>query len=196
MRVSRTEVTAHRVFRCLLQAMSRPGRLYTLPPPTGAGPWEAVLTLLESLLDHEVSFAVIGGDGARELPSLVASRTRCRAADIGEADWVIVPHGDAEGRILQAKRGTPQYPDRSATIVFRVPTLLGGESRRPAIALTGPGIRGEIRLGPIEGLGPREAGHLREINREFPLGVDAVFIDDAGRILCIPRSTQIRIVED
>jgi len=26
--------------------------------------------------------------------------------------------------------------------------------------------------------------------------VDAVFIDDAGRILCIPRSTQIRIVED
>jgi alpha-D-ribose 1-methylphosphonate 5-triphosphate synthase subunit PhnH len=76
-----------------------------------------------------------------------------------------------------------------------VQSLLFPEERQPAIALTGPGIREEILPGPIEGLRPRETEHLKELNGDFPLGVDAVFIDDAGRILCIPRSTNIRTME-
>jgi len=196
MQISSAEMMAQRAFRRLLQAMSQPGRVFALPPALAAGrePWGAVLTLLESLLDHEVSFTVIGGDGSESLRSLIAGRTRCRAADVGQADYIIVAAGESAGEILRAKRGTLQYPDTSATIVFRVQSLLSREDQ-PAIALTGPGIREEIQLGPIQGLGPCEAEHLKELNGEFPLGVDAVFIDDAGRILCIPRSTNIRIME-
>lgn len=197
MQITNTDMMAQRAFRRLLQAMSRPGRVYVLPPMPAAGrkPWGAMLTLLESLLDHEVSFTVIGGNGSRELQSLIAGRTRCRTADVGQADFLIVADGDSAGKILGAKRGTHQYPDTSATVVFRVQSLLFPEDRQPTIALTGPGIREEILLGPIEGLGAREAEHLKELNGDFPLGVDAVFIDDAGRILCIPRSTNIRIME-
>jgi len=197
MQISSAEMMAQRAFRRLLQAMSRPGQVYVLPPAPAAErkPWGAMLMLLDSLLDHEVSFAVIGGNGAEKLQSLIAGRTRCRTADVEHADYIIVAGGDSGGEILRAKRGTHQYPDTSATVVFRVQSLLFGEDRQPAIALTGPGIREEILLGSIQGLGPREAEHLKELNSDFPLGVDAVFLDDAGRILCIPRSTGIRIME-
>ena len=197
MQISSAEMMAQRAFRRLLQAMSQPGRVYALPQAAVAGrePWGAMLTLLESLLDHEVSFAVIGDNGSENLRSLIADRTRCRAADVGQADYIIVADGESAGEILRAKRGTLQYPDTSATVIFRVQSLLFREDRQPVIALTGPGIREEILLGPIEGLGPCETEHLKELNTEFPLGVDAVFIDDGGRILCIPRSTGIRIME-
>ena len=197
MQISDTDMLAQRAFRRLLQAMSRPGKVYVLPPMPAAGsePWSAMLLLLDSLLDQEVSFTVIGGNGSGELQLLIAGRTRCRATDIRQADFLVVAYGDSAGEILRAKRGTLQYPDRSATVVFGVQSLLFTEDRQSTIALTGPGIREEVLLGPIKGLGPHEMEHLRELNSEFPLGVDVVFIDAVGRVLCIPRSTNIRIME-
>lgn len=196
MQLSPSDMMAQRAFRRLLLAMSQPGRVCELPHPaaTGRKPWEAILLILESLLDQEVSAAVIGAGQSRELESLVAGRTRCRTADAGQADFLIVADGDSRGEILRAKRGTPQYPDTSATAVFGVWSLLVPEKQPPIAALTGPGIRGEALLSPIAGLGPHELEHLRVVNGDFPLGVDAIFSDPAGRILCIPRSTNIRIV--
>lgn len=196
MQISSAEMIAQRAFRRLLQAMSRPGRVYVLPPAAGNGHWGPMLTLLESLLDHEVSFAVVGDGGPESLPALIAGRTRSRVAAPHEADFLIVAGGDSGGETLRARRGTLQYPDTSATVVYRVKSLLFVEGDAVRAALKGPGIREEIRLGDIRGLAPRELGYLREANAEFPLGVDAVFIDDAGRILCIPRSTDIRILEN
>jgi len=196
MQISSAEMISQRAFRRLLQAMSRPGRVYVLPHDAGKGPWGPMLTLMESLLDHEVSFAVIGDSGPENLQSIIAGRTRCRAAAPHEADFLIVAGGDSGGETLRAKRGTLQYPDTSATVVYRVKSLLSVEEGEVGASLKGPGIREEIRLGEIRGLAPRELGYLREANAEFPLGVDAVFIDDAGRILCIPRSTDIRILEN
>jgi alpha-D-ribose 1-methylphosphonate 5-triphosphate synthase subunit PhnH len=199
MRISDTDMMAQRAFRTLLQAMSRPGRVFELPPvpAVGSGPWSAMLVLMQSLLDQEVGLAVIGGRGSgfEELQSLIAKRTRCRKAGVEQADFFIIADGDSRGEILRAKRGTLQYPDTSATVVFSVRSLLFTEEEKPAIALRGPGIRQELLLGPIQGLGPRELEHLKALNSDFPLGVDAVFIDAVGRILCIPRSTTIRIME-
>jgi alpha-D-ribose 1-methylphosphonate 5-triphosphate synthase subunit PhnH len=195
MQISSAEMIAQRAFRRLLQAMSRPGRVYVLPPAAGSGPWGPMLSLLESLLDHEVSFAVVGDGGPENLQSLIAGRTRSRVAAPHEADFLIVAGGDSGGETLRARRGTLSYPDTSATVVYRVKSLLFVEGDEVRASLKGPGIREEIRLGDIRGLAPRELGYLREANAEFPLGVDAVFIDDAGRILCIPRSTDIRIME-
>jgi len=198
MKITSDETAMQRTFRCLLAAMSRPGRIQVLPSTLegGGGPREPLFLVLRSLLDQEVSFAVTGVDRTDALQAIIAGRTRCPAATIGEADYIVVAGGDSDGEILGAKRGTQQYPDTSATIVFAVRSLLAPDSRRPAAALSGPGIRGEILLGPIQGLGPRELEHLRTLNADFPMGVDAVFIDERGRILCIPRSTKIRIQEN
>lgn len=197
MRISSDEITAQRVFRQLLQAMSRPGRICALPvsPPALRKPWGALLLLLESLLDHEVGIAVIGGGKAEKLPAQIAGRTQCRVADVGQADFVIVADGDSRGEVLRAKRGTLQYPDASATIVFQVRSLVSTGGAQSGAILKGPGIRDELMLGAIRGLAARELDRLREANADFPLGVDALIIDDAGRILGIPRSTDIRMME-
>jgi alpha-D-ribose 1-methylphosphonate 5-triphosphate synthase subunit PhnH len=197
MRISSDEITAQRVFRQILQTMSRPGRICTLPvsPPALRKPWGVLLLLLESLLDHEVSIAVIGGGEAERLPARITERTQCRVADVGQADFVIVADGESRGEVLRAKRGTLQYPDASATIVFRVRSLVSTDRARSRAILKGPGIRDELMLGAIRGLAARELDWLREANADFPLGVDAVFVDDAGRILGIPRSTDILMME-
>ncbi|OPY92786.1 MAG: Alpha-D-ribose 1-methylphosphonate 5-triphosphate synthase subunit PhnH [Syntrophaceae bacterium PtaU1.Bin231] len=197
MRTSGDEITAQRVFRQLLLAMSRPGRICTLPaaPPALCQPWGALLLLLESLLDHEVGIAVVGGGEAEKLTARIMGRTQCRVADVGQADFVIVADGDSRGEVLRAKRGTLQYPDASATIVFQVRSLVSTGRAQSGAILKGPGIRDEILLGAIRGLAARELDWLREANADFPLGVDAVFVDDTGRILGIPRSTDIRMME-
>jgi phosphonate C-P lyase system protein PhnH len=138
MQISSAEMIAQRAFRRLLQAMSRPGRVYVLPPAAGNGHWGPMLTLLESLLDHEVSFAVVGDGGPESLPALIAGRTRSRVAAPHEADFLIVAGGDSGGETLRARRGTLQYPDTSATVVYRVKSLLFVEGTRSARPGRGP----------------------------------------------------------
>ena len=197
MLISHGEMTAQRTFRCLLESVSRPGRLCTLPfPPADVqAPWAALLLVLESLLDQEVTFAVIGGNGSGDLEERIAERTRCPVAAVGLADYIVAAADCGPGEILQAKRGSLQYPDTSATIIFPVQAIPSQESRPPVIALAGPGIRGEILLGPIEGFDFRQIGYLKALNSEFPLGVDAILVDGGGRILSIPRSTNLRVRE-
>lgn len=197
MLISHDEMTAQRTFRCLLESMSRPGRLCTLPfsPADVQAPWAALLLVLESLLDQEVTFAVIGGNGSGDLEERIAERTRCSVAAVGLADYIIAAADCGSGEILQAKRGSLQYPDTSATIIFPVQAIPSQESRPPVIALAGPGIRGEILLGPIKGFDFRQIEYLKGLNSEFPLGVDTILVDGGGRILSIPRSTNLRIRE-
>jgi alpha-D-ribose 1-methylphosphonate 5-triphosphate synthase subunit PhnH len=43
----------------------------------------------------------------------------------------------------------------------------------------------------IDGLNSNDLELLFEINSDFPLGVDTLFVDEAGRIVAIPRSTRM-----
>lgn len=71
--------------------------------------------------------------------------------------------------------------------------FLEAEARAESGAVCrGPGIRDQIAPG-IRGLGTREIFYLQEINREFPLGIDGIFLDRGNRLLCLPRSTRIEV---
>jgi alpha-D-ribose 1-methylphosphonate 5-triphosphate synthase subunit PhnH len=97
MRIPSAEMISQRAFRRLLQAMSRPGRVYVLPPAADNGRWGPLLALLESLLDHEVRFAVVGDGGPESLQAAIWGRTRSRVAAPHEADFLIVAGGDSGG---------------------------------------------------------------------------------------------------
>ena len=56
--------------------------------------------------------------------------------------------------------------------------------------VTGPGIKDKTRI-KIEGLAAGELKELKHVNREFPLGVDSIYLDRSGRLTSIPRSTRI-----
>jgi alpha-D-ribose 1-methylphosphonate 5-triphosphate synthase subunit PhnH len=79
--------------------------------------------------------------------------------------------------------GTPEYPDRSATLILSVEALREGEGWR----LAGPGIAGTRRLS-VRGLDERFAAEWRENHGRFPLGVDVVFTA-RDAVAGLPRST-------
>jgi alpha-D-ribose 1-methylphosphonate 5-triphosphate synthase subunit PhnH len=138
-------------------------------------------------MDNEVTFTVIGDDSGA-LATALSQHTGSSRAGIGESDFVIVTRGAANGQLAEIKRGMLEYPDQGATLVYLVEEIAaeGGTAE-----LSGPGINGSIRP-RFTGLSPSELTALSEVNAEYPLGVDAMFLDAHNRIACIPRSTRIR----
>lgn len=172
----------HAVYRPLLQALSRPGTVQPLPPAARARPLAAILG---ALADHQVTLHVAGDDGA--LQRELAWTTGCRRAPPEQADFLVFPRGASEGRLLRARRGSLEYPDGGATAIFAIGRCEPSGGRT---ALRGPGIR-DVARPALLGLAEDELRALREANRAFPLGVDALFVDARGQVVGIPRSTRI-----
>ncbi len=148
--------------------------------------------LAETLLDQDVTFCVIGDHGTNELEDILHERTNSTATELSLADFIIVMPGPSKGKLLAAKTGVPEYPDRSATVLFSVESLVGGSAGDFHVRLTGPGVPGEKYI-QIQGLDHEVLCQLRELNSSYPLGVDSIFIDQNDRIMCIPRSAKIQL---
>ncbi len=177
------EVLDHAVYRAVLSAMARPGTVQQLPAAAAGHP---LLHLLGALLDHEALFHVLLDES---LGREIRAATGGQPAPLDRADFVIFPDGRSGGLVRSLKRGSLEFPDEGATALYRVRGLHpdGG-----AVVLRGPGIRD--RASPwIEGLAEDEPALLAEVNREFPLGVDSIFLDPGGRLMCLPRSTRIEV---
>jgi alpha-D-ribose 1-methylphosphonate 5-triphosphate synthase subunit PhnH len=176
--------------------MARPGTVHALPLRAGETPDLAVLA---ALADHEVTFALLSDDVARRalFPGLARSVTvqsGAVQATVPEADFVVSFGPLPAFARPQLRRGVPAFPDRSATLIYVVQAvgLPGPESGAVEITLRGPGVETEQRL-TVSGLPAAELAGLAEINADFPLGVDTIFVDGAGRLACIPRSSTITV---
>lgn len=179
-----TIIRDHLSFRVILQAMSHPGKVYPLPDFPGSAP--VAVELLGCLMDNETSFAVLGDP---DLESALALHIGSRAVSPEMADFILVALGSGCEKMADLRRGSLEYPDSGATIVYLVAAL---SEENGNIALTGPGIDGTVSLS-IDGISLKEVVRLKEMNNDFPLGVDAVFLDARGRICCIPRSSRIGV---
>ena len=92
--------------------MSHPGRLFQLPLGTC---WpKGWLAIADTLLDHEVSFAVVGEDKSGTVAGNILAATKARSEEITEADYIFVIGTDSQEASVRSKRGTLEYPDRSA----------------------------------------------------------------------------------
>jgi alpha-D-ribose 1-methylphosphonate 5-triphosphate synthase subunit PhnH len=181
-------------FRAILEAVSRPGRICQLPGEKHRQDRFACLFLvLETLLDQESSHFVIDEFGSMHLDQALYEATKSPRAALEEADFIIAPYGSTGGRISRAKRGRPEYPDLSAMVVYRVDSLSCERDAPVRCNLRGPGIANSLALPAMEGFDYRELPQLCIVNQEFPLGVDAIFVDAGGRLIAVPRSTQIHI---
>ncbi len=180
------------VFRTILQAVSHPGRIFVLPEASDRRKkWASLLKLLTAVMDGEITHHIVDGALCPDFSDLLYAATKSPAVALESADFVIVPGGDTKGSITSAKRGTPEYPDMAATIVYGVRFIAAGEAQDDGIFLQGPGIHGRIALPVMDGLNSNDLRLLFEINNDFPLGVDTLFVDEAGRVVAIPRSTRM-----
>lgn len=178
-------------FRALLDAMSRPGTVHHLPMPRpDDGVWGGALLVLQALLDHEVTFHVVG-DQTQPHDQLLR-RTGARSAPLERADFVLARGGGAVAAVEEAREGGFEEPERAATVVLLVDSL-GGNG--VALTLSGPGIEATSMLS-VEGVPAEAFESLRRRTITFPQGVDAILVDTADHVAAIPRSTRISMPSD
>lgn len=174
-------VQSARAFRGALSALARPGRIETISGATAPAPVSpAAATLLLTLCDGETPLFLAPGHDTPELRAWVAFHIGAPVTPASEAMFAL-GRWPALAPLDGYRIGTPEYPDRSATLIVELEALSADGAR-----LTGPGIETEARLTLPE------TAALRANRSLFPLGLDFFFT--AGTSLAaLPRTT---IVED
>ena len=185
---------AQQVFRRLLDAMSRPGRLQRLDntavrvdPPAGLGAATAAVLLTIADPDLRVWFAP--GAHAAALAAWLQFHTGARiAATATEADWLVLSaDGARPGVWSEAAIGTDEAPHTAATLLLEVPTL----SEARGLHLTGPGIEHHHSL-DVGGVGTAFWYERQSREHHFPRGADLV-LTCGPLIAALPRSTRIAL---
>lgn len=174
------------VFRALLDAMARPGRVYTLPVTPGApvllSPAAAavVMTLVDPTAPLWLSPALAEPSVADWLRFHTGSAPEPapEAAAFALGRWGTLP-------VDRLAIGEPEFPDRGTTLLVEVDALMPGEGQ----ALTGPGIDGTHRLA-VAGLDAGFWTMLAENRALHPLGRD-VILCAGDRIAAIPRTSRL-----
>ncbi|NPD14101.1 phosphonate C-P lyase system protein PhnH [Xinfangfangia sp. D13-10-4-6] len=166
-----------RAFRAIMQAMARPGQVEKISgatPPAPLSPAAGTLALV--LLDQTTPLWLAPSHDTPELRAWLTFHTGAPFAPAHEALFAIGTWA-ALNPVDRFAIGTPEYPDRAATLIVEL-TALAQDGPR----LTGPGIRHEAQLSL-----PEIAAF--QANRQlYPLGFDTFFA--AGeQIAGLPRST-------
>ena len=181
---------AQAIFRLLMGAMAEPGTVADLGARVAApAPLvPAAAAILAALADGDtpVWMAEPAGAGESAARWLRFQTGAPVTADPAAAAFALLPEGDDPTGWSHFPRGTPDYPDRSATLLLPVRSLAGGE----ALVLAGPGIAAERRIAPA-GLPDGFVAALAENRAGFPLGFDLVLVCGTAA-LALPRSTRVR----
>jgi len=175
-------------FRQMLDGFSRPGTVTTAELHEQGGVLAGALTLIEALVDHEVSFCAVPGNP--EFEEAVLRLTGSHLAPLIEADYVVAEGSGIIQALCYGFEGELEYPDRNATVVASVNSVSARPSVGEAIVLSGPGIRDTTTVW-VEGFGPELQNAFRDRNRGVPLGIDLILIAPDGRFTCLPRYTRI-----
>lgn len=172
-------VQSARAFRAALNALARPGRVETLAGGTAPAPVSAAAaTLLLTLCDAETPLHLAGAQDTDAVRAWIAFHIGAPLVAPGQAMFAL-GHWDALAPLDRFAIGTPDYPDRSATLIVEMDGL-GPEGPR----LSGPGIETQTRLSLPE------VAAFRANRALFPLGLDFYFT--AGdRIAGLPRTTHV-----
>jgi len=170
--------SAH-AFRSVMEAMARPGTIREIggaapPAPLSVAAGAVLLTLCDA--DTPVHLA-----GAADCEAVRAWLAFHAGAPLAGPSGCMFALGswEALAPLSSYPVGTPEYPDRSATLIVERPELVAAGAM-----LTGPGIR------ETAALSLPEPDAFRANHALFPLGLD--FILTAGRrVAALPRSTVV-----
>ncbi|MEQ9260463.1 MAG: phosphonate C-P lyase system protein PhnH [Roseovarius sp.] len=174
-------VDAARAFRSAMRVMARPGTIEPLDQARPPAPLsQAAGTLLVTLCDPDTGLHLAGEADTAEVRQWVAFHTGARIVPAGEAQFAL-GRWEALLPLSQYAIGTPEYPDRSATLIVEVEALAQEGAR-----LTGPGIKESAALSLPD------AKAMADNARQFPLGLD-FFLTSGGEVAALPRSTKVEV---
>ncbi|MEM8631464.1 MAG: phosphonate C-P lyase system protein PhnH [Pseudomonadota bacterium] len=173
-------IDASHAFRAALQAMSRPGRIEEVagvapPAPLSSAAGALVLTLC----DRETSLYLAPSHDTSALRDWITFQTGAPFAPAEEAQFALGTWAALQP-VSAFAVGTPEYPDRSATLIVEMAALSASGPM-----LSGPGIRDSATLSLPE------TAAFQANAAQFPLGFDCYFT--AGTQLAgLPRSTRVK----
>jgi alpha-D-ribose 1-methylphosphonate 5-triphosphate synthase subunit PhnH len=179
---------SQRIFRSVLEALSRPGRVVDVPAAILAPvPLHlATAAVCLTLLDFDTPLWL---DETAARPQVIEwLKFHCSmplAPAPGAAQFALVADSDRMPELSAFDAGTAEHPERSATLIVQVQALIGGTGRR----LTGPGIAGEVHL-DVAGVPAPFWTWASDNHALFPRGVD-VFLSAGQVMAALPRSTRV-----
>ena len=175
--------SAH-VFRAVLEAMARPGRVHRLTglpvPPAPLSPAAAAVAL--TLVDGDAPAWLAPDLRSPAIDGFLRFHTSAApTTDPARAAFAFGPWSALAGESFAL--GNPDYPDRSATLVVAVGRLEAGHG----IRLTGPGIADAHALDTD--LPPAFWAARARNHAIFPMGHDVILTCN-DRIAALPRTTR------
>lgn len=181
------------VFRCALEALSRPGRAVALPAVAahpGVGHPAAAMLLL-ALLDNDCTLWLSPRLAGSDAEAWLRFHTGCRVvADPAAARFAWLAAGDAWPPLAAFHAGTDLDPDQAATCVIEVDLPAAASAGTQTWNLQGPGIQ-DIQTLHTRGLPPAFEADRAALHGAFPRGVD-VFLASDTHLVGLPRTTALR----
>lgn len=176
---SNPPVAAAHAFRAAMNAMARPGQVQDI---TGAVPPDGISiaagSLLLALCDPETGVYLAPDVDSEALRGWLAFHTGAPVVPAEQADFALGGWA-ALAPLDRFRIGSPEYPDRSATLIVETPGFAS-----PNAVLRGPGIKDTARMQLPELAAFQNNAAL------YPLGVD-VFFTAGSQVAALPRSTQV-----
>jgi alpha-D-ribose 1-methylphosphonate 5-triphosphate synthase subunit PhnH len=190
---------AQAVFRCLLDAMARPGTIGVLPdevsgsitPPEGCS--RAASAVLLTLADADVRLH-LDPAGAPALAGWLRFHTGVHIVSGAEqADWLLFrAEALADPPVILWRVGDDEAPHTAPTLLIDVPSLDPAPAAGSiGLRLSGPGIEAQQALA----VGGLDASFWRQriaLQAQFPCGVDMVLCC-GDRLAALPRSTRVQM---
>jgi alpha-D-ribose 1-methylphosphonate 5-triphosphate synthase subunit PhnH len=182
---------SQRVFRTILDCVARPGRLTPMnssvvaPPPLLATTAEILLAMADFetsiWLDEKLACTV-------EVAAYLRFYTGAKITiNPSQATFAVICDVASMPSFTAFAQGSPEYPDRSTTLIVQAERLAG-----VGHVFEGPGIDGRIAF-TAEPAPPDLTRQLTANRAAYPCGVDLIFAA-ATTIAALPRS--IRLVKD
>jgi alpha-D-ribose 1-methylphosphonate 5-triphosphate synthase subunit PhnH len=176
------------VFRLVLDANSRPGKIVMLPPgilpANESGLCDAAAAYALMVLDFETPVWL----DAKVARAAAFLRFHCGSPVVDDPAASRFAFAADTGTLPALDRfdlGDEDYPDRSTTLVLEVPEI----AAQGGLTLRGPGIRDRAQV-TIGGVDARFWRAREELAPVFPLGLDLIFV--SGRhLVAVPRTTLV-----
>lgn len=174
-----TPIDSAHAFRAAMSAMARPGRIEPVAGALPPAPMSiAAGCLILTLCDPGTPLHLVGRFDSADIRDWVTFHTSAPFSDVAGAMFAVGSWADL-APLDRFAIGTPEYPDRSATLIVEMPGLAP-----TGATLTGPGIKDSTTFGLPETAAFQANAGL------FPLGLDFYFTC-GGHLAALPRTTKV-----
>lgn len=178
---------SHAAFRAVMQAMSRPALPVAFAPQVRApAPMRPVVAaILLALADYDTPIWLDDALRGPAVTQFLSFHTGARIADAPDRAAFAVASGPGSMPSLAALgQGTPEYPDRSTTLIVQVEGLA-----EAGLQFEGPGIKSRVAIS-FPGMAPSFATEMVSNRGRFPCGVDLI-LAAPDAIAALPRSVRL-----